>query len=75
MGLSEKEVTEKQIQDKLNEIILGDPNKTIRLLAKLVFNLRFDLDELKIELYKALTGEDTGEVNHKKEEEDGRFYS
>ena len=76
MGLSEKEVTEKQIQDKLNEILTDEfQNKTIKLFAKLIFNLRFDLEELKIELYKALTGEDTGEVNHKKEEEDGRFYT
>ena len=73
--MSEKEVSEKQIQDKLTEIILEDPNKTIRLLAKLIFNLRFDLEELKIELYKALTGDESENINHKKEEEDGRFYS
>ena len=73
--MSEKEVSEKQINDKLTEIILEEPNKTIRLLAKLIFNLRFDLDELKVELYKALTGDESEDVNHKKEEEDGRFYS
>ena len=75
MGLSEKEVSEKQIQDKLNEIILQHEDKTIRFLTKLIFNLRFDLEELKIELYKALTGDESEDVNHKKEEEDGRFYS
>ena len=73
----EREVSEKEIQDKLDEIINNIlAPKEVRLLAKLVFNLRFDLDELKIELLKVITGEeDIGDVNHKPEEEDGRFYT
>ena len=73
--MSEKEATEKMIQDKLTEIILHEKDPVKKLFAKLIFNLRFDLDELKIELLKALTGEEECEINHKKEEEDGRFYT
>ena len=80
--MNEKEVTEKQIQDKLEEIIQLVDEKVdetlpniIRLFGKLIFNLRFDLDELKLELLKVLRDEDNGEVNHKPEEEDGRFYT
>ena len=56
--MSEKEATEKQITDKLNEIILSDKDGVHRLLAKLVFNLRFDLNELKLELIKTLKTEE-----------------
>ena len=74
--MSEKNASEEQITEALNKIITGHEDKAVSLIAKLVFNLRFDLDELKIELYKALTGEEMEcEVNHKKEEEDGRFYT
>ena len=49
--MSDKEVTEEAINDKLNEIMEDDlQNKTIRLLAKLIFNLRFDLNEFKLEI-------------------------
>ena len=49
--MSEKEVSEEAINDKLNEIMEDDlQNKTIKLLAKLIFNLRFDLNEFKLEI-------------------------
>ena len=77
--MSEKEVTDKQIDDKLDELIkfdgdMVDLRKTVRFYAKIIYNLRFDLNELKLELLKVLKDE-CEEVNHKKEEEDGRFYS
>jgi len=55
----EREVSEKEINNKLEEImdnILAP--KEVRLLAKLIFNLRFDLNELKQELIKTFSGED-----------------
>ena len=80
--MSEKEVTEKQIDQKLEEVmelidekIDEDLPQIIRLLAKLVYNLRFDLNDLKVELLKVLKEDDDCEVNHKPEEEDGRFYT
>ena len=79
--MSEKEATEQQINNTLNTIMTTDgefenPSHTIKFLAKIIFNLRFDLDELKVKLYETIMGEDDiGEVNHKPEEEDGRFYS
>ena len=74
--MSEKEVTEDAINKKLDEIMEQHEDKTIRFLAKILFNCRFDLNELKLELIKCLG--DIGievDVNHKPEEEDGRFYS
>ena len=78
--MSEKEATEKQITETLEKImttegVLKNPTHTIKFLAKILFNLRFDLNELKLELIKVLKEEEDCEVNHKPEEEDGRFYS
>ena len=80
--MSDREVSNKEIDDKLNEIIEYvdeqiDENlpKIIRLFAKLLYNSRFDLNELKLELLKVLKEDGDCEVNHKKEEEDGRFYT
>ena len=78
--MSEKEATEKQITETLEKImttegVLKNPTHTIKFLAKILFNLRFDLDELKVKLYETIMGEEECEVNHKPEEEDGRFYS
>ena len=76
MKKGEKEVSDEQIQEKLNLIITNHPDKTIRLLTKLIFNLRFDLDELKIELLKILR-EDDGVTSHGENGEcnDGEYYS
>ena len=57
--MSEKEATEEQITDTLNKIILNNPDKTIRFLAKIVFNTRFDLDEFKIHVLEMLKGVET----------------
>ena len=59
----EKEVSEERIDKKLEEIIetegiFDNPSHIIKLLAKLIFNLRFDLNELKIELIKILKEDD-----------------
>ena len=67
-------MSDKEIDDKLEEIMEGHQDHFMRLIAKLIYNLRYDLDELKLELLKVLK-EDDCEVNHKKEEEDGRFYT
>ena len=75
--MREKEATEKQIDDTLTKIMESDyQNKTLKFLAKILFNVRYDLNELKLELVKCLgdIGIDA-EINHKPEEEDGRFYS
>jgi len=74
--MSEKEASEKEIDKALEKIMdnILAPQE-VRLIAKLVFNLRFDLDELKIELLKVLRDEECEDVNHKPEEEDGRFYT
>ena len=57
--MSEKEATEEQIQTKLDEIMLTNPDKTTRFFAKLIFNLRFDLDEFKIRVLEMLKGVET----------------
>jgi len=55
------DLTEQEINEGLEKIIEGnteiDPTRTIRLLAKLIYNLRFDLIELKRELIKTLRSE------------------
>ena len=78
--MSEDEVSEKQIDDHLDELIkfdgdMVDLRATIRFYAKIIYNLRFDLNELKLELLKVLKEDEDCEINHKPEEEDGRFYS
>ena len=72
--MSDKEVTDKAIDDRLEIMMDESPNNEIRLLAKLIFNVRFDLNEMKLELLKVFKDE-CEEVKHKKEEEDGRFYT
>ena len=76
--MSDKEATKEGIKSALNDIIDNaekcDVPHTLALLAKLIFNLRFDLNELKLELLKFLKNEGDCEINHKKEEEDGKFY-
>ena len=62
--MSEKEATEEKIQEKLDELILSHPDKTIRLFAKLIFNLRFDLNELKLELIKVIKGDDDDVISY-----------
>ena len=54
--MSEKEATEEQITEALNKIMETHDDNAVKLLAKLLFNVRFDLDELKIELVKCLGG-------------------
>ena len=70
--MSDKEVTDKEIDDKLNEIMEGHQDNFIRLLAKLIFNLRFDLNEMKLELLKVFKPE--GE-DKPLEEVNGNFYT
>ena len=58
----EREVSEKEINDALTKImdskgVFDNPSHTIKFLAKIVFNLRFDLNELKQELIKMFSGE------------------
>ena len=57
--MSEKEATEKQITETLEKImttegVLKNPTHTIKFLAKILFNLRFDLDAFKIEIFDFL---------------------
>ena len=65
----DKEVSEKEIDDILKEIM--DTNEkfsikiTLRLLAKLIYNLRFDVQEFKTELLKVLKEDDYIEQEEK----------
>ena len=59
----EKDLSEKEIDNALEKIIhtpgiFENPSHMIKLLAKLVYNLRFDLNELKLELIKVLKEDD-----------------
>ena len=56
--MSEKEATEEQINDTLTKIMTSDPNHSVKFLAKILFNVRFDLDELKIKLYETILPEE-----------------
>ena len=80
--MNDREVSNKEIDDKLTEIIEYIDEqidehlpKIVRLLTKIIYNLRFDLNDLKLELLKVLKDEGDCEANHKPEEEDGRFYT
>ena len=80
--MNDREVSNKEIDDKLEEIIEYvdeqiDENlpKIVRLFAKLLFNIRYDINELKLELLKVFKEDGECEINHKEEEEDGRFYT
>ena len=55
--MSEEPATDEQITEALNNIIAKHEDTAIKLLAKLVFNLMFDLDELKLHLLKAFKNE------------------
>ena len=54
----EKAIKEKDIDKHLTDLIKNDgilnPSHTIKFLCKIIFNLRYDLNELKVELVKAL---------------------
>ena len=73
--MSEKEATEEQIQEALNKLILSHKDRGVRLLAKLLFNLRFDLNELKLELIKVLKNDDEVTSIGEKGECPNEFYS
>ena len=70
--MSEKEATEEQINEKMEEIIELHSDKAIRLLAKLISNCRYDLNEMKLELLKVFKPEDN---ELPKEECNGSFYT
>ena len=75
--MSEKEATEQQIEDTLNKImdtdgIFENPSHTIKFLTKIIFNLRYDLNEMKLELLKVFKPE--GEEKTM-EEVNGSFYT
>ena len=64
--MSEKEATEDAINRKLEEImerkeIEGheEISHTFKFLAKILFNVRFDLDEFKIHVLEMLKGVET----------------
>ena len=69
--MSEKEATEESIAEALKDIMNPETGMRIkhciRLLAKLIFNLQFDLDELKIRIFEAI------EADNDEPEED--FYT
>lgn len=80
---SEKEISEEdasleQMLDYLETVFEAtkplDIDHTIKTVAKILYQFIIDLDKLKIELLKVFKDE-CEEVNHKKEEEDGRFYT
>ena len=74
--MSDREVSNKEIDDKLEEIMESNAmTKTEQLFAKLLFNIRYDINELKLELLKVFKEDGDCEINHKEEEEDGRFYT
>ena len=76
--MSEKDASLDQMLDFLETVFEAtkplDIDHTIKAVAKILYQFMIDLDELKNELLKVLKDE-CEEVNHKKEEEDGRFYT
>ena len=60
---SKKEIDETldRIMESIDEQIDEYLPQTIRLFAKLIFNLRYDLDDLKIHLKKVFKGGSPGE--------------
>lgn len=55
--MSEREVSEKEIDAKLELIMENYSNGTIKFLAKVLYNLRYDLNEMKLELLKVFAPE------------------
>ena len=74
--MSEREVSEKEIDKKLEEImdnILAP--KEVRLLAKLIYNIRYDIRELKLELLKVFREDKEPISVEKGEDNTGELYS
>lgn len=74
--MSEREVSEEEINKKLEEImenILAP--KEVRLLAKLIFNIRYDINELKAELLKVFREDKEPISVEKGEDNTGELYS
>ena len=71
--MSEKEATDQQITDTLNKIMDTHPDRSIQLLAKILFNCRYDINELKLELLKVFKPE--GEDKDLEDIINGSFYS
>ena len=77
--MSEKDATEEQMLDYLETVFESkkplDMDHTIKGVAKILYQYMMDLSDLKVELLKVLKDDECEEINHKPEEEDGRFYS
>ena len=78
--MSERELKEEEINRNLEKMMENTAlTKTEQLFAKLIFNLRYDVNELKLELLKVFmpaTETDQEEINRLDSLEDhGGFYS
>ena len=74
--MSEREVSEKEIDKKLEEIMEDNAlTKTEQLFAKLLFNIRYDINELKLELLKVFKEDEEPESIKKGEDNTGELYS
>ena len=78
--MSKEEVSEKLIDEAL-EAIMETPDKDInaqhliKLLAKLIFNLRYDVNDLKLELLKVFREDKEPISVEKGEDNTGELYS
>ena len=59
---NEREVSEKEIDDHLDNIMnsdhIGDPSHVIKFLARILYNVRYDLNDLKLQLIKTFKEEE-----------------
>lgn len=78
--MSEREVSEQEIDDELEHLMEYDGDfknisHILRLFAKLIFNIRYDIEELKKELLKVFR-EDREPISVEKGEDNtGELYS
>lgn len=80
LKINENDISEEEIQEYLNTIIecydlteQFDIGKVLKFFAKLLYNLRYDLADLKTQLIKYLKGEE--EPIPPLDEDHGGFYS
>ena len=75
--MEEKEISEKEIDKALEELISNYPHPTIKFLAKILFNCRHDIVELRTGLLKVFKpDENQAEIDRLDSLEDhGGFYT
>lgn len=72
--MTERQISEEEIDKSLEGIMENHPDHTIKFLAKILFNCRYDINEMKLGLLKIFKPEAI-EIEDEDRKDFGGFYS